>query len=113
MSVENSNRMLGPPFVKVPSNIGRIRTPTLTLPEGDSKTPDLIPPHGSQSSNLFLEYLHQYRTVSYDSNGAVIALKMSFERYIIRSEMLRGSREKACKQTSATSVSRPPERVWE
>src|SRR5258708_37979074 len=37
-------------------------------------------------------------TVSYDSNGAVIALKMSFERYIIRSEMLRGSREKACKQ---------------
>src|SRR5258706_14105077 len=57
-----------------------------------------MPPQGLGSSKVFLEYIHQSRIVSYDSNCAVIALKMSFERYIIRSEMLRGSRKKACKQ---------------
>src|SRR5258708_12070177 len=47
---------------------------------------------------LFLEYVCEYRNVSYGCDGGVIALKISLEWHIIRSDALRGSRETACKQ---------------
>src|SRR5258708_15784938 len=57
-----------------------------------------FPPMVHNCQTYFLNISINTAPFSYDSNGAVIALKISFKRYIIRSEMLRGSREKACKQ---------------
>ncbi len=54
-SVLNSNRILGPPFSWVPSNVECTRMSPPGPPEGLFRVLDLIPPYGPYSSNLFLE----------------------------------------------------------